>query len=186
MWAGAGTRENKMIIEEFTLDNEDTIKSFIDDMGRYYVGVPSPALLDKVFVSYYDEMVPIEMCASITVQSPEILIVRPWEPKMNKVIEKAIHAANIGLNPQADDEVVKVYLPRHLKENDIKIFGLIKVRAEKAKVAIRQNRKKARDKTKNLNTDEKSDIESKIQKQTDDSISRVEKLLNNKKKKMKL
>jgi ribosome recycling factor len=175
-----------MILNEFDLANKNSINAFIDDMSQYYVGRASSILLSKIKVKYYDKMISIDMCAAITIPSQDILIIKPYESKMVKEIEKAIHAANIGLTPMADAEVVKIYLPKRTREDNIKIFNLIKVRAEKAKVAIRQNRKRARDKIKHLSKNKKFDIEFEIQDKTNKAILEVINLLNNKKKQMGL
>lgn len=175
-----------MILETLVADNLDTINAFIDDMRQYYTGRATPMLLDRVRVKYYDQMVPIDVCGSISVQSHQVLIVRPYESRLTKDIERAIHAANIGLNPQADDEVVKVYLPQKTKEADEKTFALIKGRAEKAKVAVRQNRKRARDEIKSMASDEKNKLGSDIQKQTDKAIEEIERLLKKKKDELKV
>lgn len=172
-----------MILEKLETDNQATIKYFLEDLSRYYDGRPTPMLLDGVKVKYYDQWVPLEQASTITVQGYKALIVIPFDRGMVKDIERAIHKANLGLTPQADSEVVKVYLPSRTKESDIKIFKIIKERAETARVAIRYNRQQARsslDKDKSVTEDERRSLEKKIQKQTDDFIKQINDILENK------
>lgn len=175
-----------MNLNEFEADNKNAVGSFIDDMSQYYTGRATPMLLDRIKIKYYDETISIERCAEIYVASPELLIVRPWDTKILKDIERAIHAANIGLTPLLDGESIKVYLPKHTKEDDLKIFNLIKIRAEKAKISIRQNRKRIRNsfKSKNKNIDFNTD--KRIQDLTDKYILRIDEILKIKKRTMKL
>lgn len=175
-----------MILENLQKNNNITVAVFINELGGYYTGRATPRLLESVKVPCYGDTMSLDACALVSVKSHDMLIVRPWDPTLLPSIEKAIHAANLGLNPQADSEVVKVYLPQRTKENDIKIFKLIKDRGEQAKISIRVNRKNARNKIKELPDNERMQLENEIQKETDQRIEKISNVLSAKKKDMKV
>jgi len=174
------------MIKDLQKNNQSVIEYFLDDLVHYYTGRATPVLLDNIRVKYYDELVPLDHCASVTVKSAEMLLVMPYERSLAKDIERAIHQANTGLNPQADGDSIKVYLPRRTKESDQKIFKLIKERAEKARVSIRHNRQKARDKISGDTKDEQRRLEKQIQDDTDKSIARINEILENKRKELRV
>ena len=174
------------ITNKLERDNNKTIESFVSDLGQYYTGRATPRLLSNIKVNYYGSLVRLEDCGVIHVQSFELLVVKPWEASLTKEIERAIHAANIGLNPQSDGEVVKVYLPQKTQAANLEIFSLMKKRGERAKVSIRQNRKRARSEGKYLIPAEQDGVDRKIQTITDNFIKNVDALLISKKEAMRL
>lgn len=182
----ASVLEVVMKLEELISQNKITLSALTRDMSSYYVGRATPKLLDTVMINYHGNSVPIEMCATIQAISHDMLLVRPWERAITKDIERAIHGANLGLSPQADSEVVKVFLPRQTKENYIKIFSLIKDRAQAAKISVRHNRKLCRDTLGSLTDDERALVEKTVQRETDETIASIDLMLARKKQSMRI
>ena len=183
------------ILKRQKTQNQISIDYFIEDLSRYYTGRATPMLLDGIKVPYYGEWVPLDHAASVSVRGHDALIVTPHDKSMTKDIERAIHKANLGLNPQADSEMVKVYLPKKTKESNQKIFKIIKDRAEIARIAIRYNRQKARNELlveavkpnfDLIPEDEQHRIDKEIQKCTDEFIEKINNILENKRIELKV
>jgi ribosome recycling factor len=164
----------------------DKAISFLEtELTKIRAGKASPALLDNVKIDYYGNMVPINQAASVNTQDARTLVIQPWEKSMLHPIEKAIQAANLGMNPQNDGILIRISIPPLTEERRKELVKKAKQEAEDAKVGIRTARKEAMEgvkQIKGLPEDEKKDAEIKIQTLTDQFVLRCDKHLEAKEK----
>lgn len=117
------------------------VKSLSDDLAAVRTGRASPALIEKLSVSYYDAPTPLMQLATITVPEPRSLAVRPFDAGTLKDIEKAILASDLGLTPNSDGKVIHLNLPPLTEERRRSLVKLVHARLEDARVAIRNIRR---------------------------------------------
>lgn len=167
-----------------------TIEAFQTELTKLRTGRAHPSLLDHVRVAYYGNDVPISQVASITVGDSRTLLVTPWEKPLTQPIEKAIMAADLGLNPATAGNVIRVPLPPLTEERRREMTKLVKTEAENARVAIRNSRRDANNalkelvKKKEISEDEEKRAQEVIQKITDKFIAEVEKICQTKEKEL--
>lgn len=169
-------------IQEVSKSMDKAIHFLESELSTVRAGKASPHMLDGIQVEYYDVDTPIAQVANITSTDAKTLVVQPWEKDMLKVIEKAIIAANIGINPLNDGMVVRLVVPPLTEERRIDLVKQVKGIGEHGKVTIRNIRRDANEKIKHLQKDGLSedlakDAEADIQKKTDEYISKIDKHL---------
>lgn len=112
-------------------------------------GRATPALVEHVKVEAYGTITPLVELASITAPEPRLLVVSPWDKSIVKDIERALQAANLGMNPTVDGVVIRMSLPQLTEERRRELVKLLKAKLEDAKVSARNVRedilKKLRD-----------------------------------------
>jgi ribosome recycling factor len=165
-----------------------TIENLKKDFLRIRTGRASPALLDGIKVDYYGTPVPVSQTAAISIPDARLIMIQPWEKNMLGPIEKAIQAANLGLNPQNDGNVIRIPIPPLSEERRAELFKQCKKISEDSKVAIRNIRRDANDKVKKAEKDKQiTQDESKksldeMQKLTDKYIKIIDDMLSAKEK----
>jgi ribosome recycling factor len=163
-----------------------TISVLKENLNTVRAGRANPALLDKVQVEYYGTPTPLKSIANISVPDPRSLLVAPFDPKALHDIEKAIGAANIGINPSNDGKVIRLQIPALTEDRRKELTKLVKKFGEDAKVAIRNERRDANDHLKRLEKDgelTEDDLkadEKAVQKKTDDCVKEVDAIVEDK------
>ncbi len=157
------------------------------ELAKIRAGKASPQMLEKVHVDYYGTSTPLYQVANINTPDPRSLLIQPWEKSMIHPIEKAIQAANLGLNPQNDGTIIRINIPPLTEERRKELVKKAKADAENTRVAIRNLRKDGNEFIKDLlkkglPEDEGKEAEVKIQHLTDNYTERVEKHLGIKEK----
>lgn len=156
------------------------LDSLTHDYAAIRAGRANPAVLDKVQVDYYGVATPINQVAAVSVAEARVLVIQPWDKSMLALIEKAIQASDIGINPQNDGNVLRLTFPALTEDRRREIAKEIAKRAEDAKVAIRNIRRDGMDDLKKLKKDSaitEDDLkngEDKLQKITDKHIKEVD------------
>ncbi len=148
-------------------------------------GRASAQILDKVHVDYYGSPTPINQMAQIQVVEGTQLVVKPYDRSIVKDINHAIQAANLGLNPQAEADCVRILVPQLTQERREQLAKDAHKFAEEAKIAIRNIRREANDeikKDKELTEDDKDANLEDSQKMTDSYIKQIDQLLADKRK----
>jgi ribosome recycling factor len=147
-------------------------------------GRASTSLLDHVQVDAYGSMLPINQVGNVGVPEPRLITVQVWDKGMVKNVEKAIRDAGLGLNPQADGQLVRVPLPELSTERRTELSKIAGKYAEAGRVAVRNVRRDALDALKKakLPEDETKLQTEKIQKLTDETIKKIDETLANKEK----
>ncbi|MFA5216752.1 ribosome recycling factor [Sulfuricurvum sp.] len=143
-------------------------------------------ILDNVRVDNYGSLTPIDQAASVLATDATTITISPWDKSMLSVIEKAIMKADIGVNPNNNGTEIKLFFPAMTVDQRQDTAKKARGMAEDAKVAVRNDRKKANDKIKVLEkdklitTDESKSGQDQVQKITDKFIAKIEELLKNK------
>ncbi len=159
---------------------EKTIASLKYEYNGIRAGRANAAVLDKVQVDYYGCPTPINQMAAISVPEARILAIQPWDASSLSLIEKAIQASDIGINPSNDGRVIRLVFPALTEERRKQISKEVSQYAEEAKVGVRNIRRdcidkiKAMKKNSEITEDDQKFGEEKIQKITDEYIKKVD------------
>jgi ribosome recycling factor len=170
------------IIEAAKATMTKAISHLEGELSKIRAGKASPVMLDGIVADYYGSPTPIAQIANITTMDARTISVQPWEKNMLQVIERAIIAANIGINPQNDGVIIRLFLPPLTEERRKELVKKCGGEGEHAKVSIRNIRRDAIEHIKKLqkdgaSEDECKDAEIEAQTTTDKFISLVEKHL---------
>lgn len=167
---------------------EKAINAYSERLAEVRAGRANPAILNKVKIDYYGTPTPVSQVAGISVPEARLIVIQPWDASVLKEIEKAILAADIGINPNNDGKVIRLAFPELNEERRKEIVKDIKKMAEEAKIVIRNSRRdgideaKAKQKDGEITEDELKQAENEIQKMTDKSIEEIDSILDKKEK----
>ena len=178
------------MIDDILQDASDRMKKSIEalkhDFAKVRTGRAHPSLLEQIMVPYYGNDTPLPRVANITIEDPRTLAVVPWEKSMVPIIEKAILASDLGLNPSTSGSIIRVPLPPLTEERRRELIRVVRHEAEALRVAVRNIRRDANgelkeaQKEKLIAEDEERRGEEQIQKLTDRFINEIDKLLEKK------
>ena len=157
------------------------------ELQKIRAGKASPSMVDSIMVEYYGSPTPLNQVANVTAADARTIAIQPWEKSMIGPIEKAIMMANIGLTPQNDGELVRLFLPPLTEERRKELVKKVNAEGEVAKVSIRGNRRDAIESIKKLQKDGLSedaakDGEGRVQELTDKHIELVDRACKDKEK----
>ncbi len=170
---------------------EDSMKKAIShletELIKVRAGKANPQMLDGIVVDYYGSPMPINQVGNIAVMDARTLTIQPWEKNMLQPIERAIINSNIGLNPQNDGIIIRLFLPPLTEERRKELVKRCLGEGEQSKVAIRNIRRDAieaikRGQKNGLSEDAAKDAETEIQDLTNRFIAAVDKHLASKEK----
>src|SRR5712671_754981 len=184
-------------LTEFVMSEKDIIKetkprmeAAIDDVRRKLAtvrtGRAAVSLLDTVMVDYYGTPTPLNQMASVHAPEPQMLTVQPWDQTQVPNIEKAIRAADLGLNPSNDGKLVRIPIPPLTEERRKQLARQVHEIAEEHRTAIRNIRRDENDKLKkmlkdkSISEDAERDGLDEVQKLTDAYISKIDELSKSK------
>lgn len=165
---------------------EDHMKKAINhleaELIKIRAGKANPQMIDGIMVDYYGSPMPINQVANVSVMDARTLSIQPWEKNMLQPIERAIIAANIGINPQNDGNLIRLFLPPLTEERRKELAKKCHGEGEHSKVAIRNIRRDAIEHIKRLqknglSEDAAKDAEADVQGVTDKFTAAVEKHL---------
>ena len=122
---------------------DKTINVLKEELANIRAGRANPHLLDKLTVEYYGTPTPVNQVANITIPEARQIVIQPWDAKLLSAIEKAIHASNMGLNPNNDGKIIRLIFPPLTEERRVELTKQVRRDGENAKVAIRQIRRDA-------------------------------------------
>ena len=157
------------------------------ELIKIRAGKANPQMFDGLMVDYYGAPVPINQVANISVMDARTLSIQPWEKNMVQPIEKAIIGANMGVTPQNDGVLIRIFMPPLTEERRRELVKKCQGEGENCKVAVRNIRRDAIEQVKKLqkdgvSEDECKDAEKNIQDLTDKYIALVDKHLQAKEK----
>lgn len=181
------TEELSMILDDASDSMKKAISHLEVELTKIRAGKASPQMLDGIMVDYYGSPTPIAQVANITAMDARTLTVQPWEKNMLQPIERAIINSNIGINPQNDGVLIRMFLPPLTEERRRELVKKCNGEGEHSKVAVRSIRRDAIEQIKKLQKDGLSedaakDAEKEVQDLTDKHIALVEKHLAQKEK----
>src|SRR5215470_15671894 len=165
---------------------QKSIESLKADLAKVRTGRAHTGLLDHIKVDYYGQEMPINQVASVTLVDARTIGITPWEKKMTAVIEKAIRESDLGLNPAAQGDLIRVPMPPLTEERRRELTKVVRHEGENARVAIRNLRRDANHhlkellKAKTVSEDGERRAQEEIQKLTDRHIAEVDKLVQQK------
>ena len=172
------------MINDITSDTEDGMKKAVDsfkrDLQKIRTGRANAAMLDGIKVDYYGTPTPVNQVATVQVVDARLITVKPWEKSMLPVIDKAIRASDLGINPVSDSELVRLPIPPLTQERRKELAKVVGKQTEEARVAVRSARRDAMDmvkdaeKDKQITEDERKNGEKKIQDLTDKYIAMID------------
>jgi len=167
---------------------DKTIEAFRAEIAKIRSGKATTALLDGVKVDYYGTLTSLKQMANVSVLDAHTLSITPWDRAAVQMIEKSIMTADLGLNPASDGTNIRVPIPLLTEERRKDLMKIIKKMGEDAKVAIRNVRRDANEhlkreqKEKKISEDELKNMESDIQKFTNDHTNLIEEIIKHKEK----
>jgi ribosome recycling factor len=159
------------------------IDGFKRELLKVRTGRANLGVLDGIKVDYYGTPTPLNQIASLNVPDARLITIKPWEKTLISEIEKAIRAAQLGLNPSSDGEIVRVPMPALTEERRRDLVKVVKKMAEEAKVALRGHRRDANEmlkdflKDKQITEDEEKMGLKKVQESTDAAVTRIDEIL---------
>ncbi len=179
-------------MKETIQDAKSRMKKSIENLSRELAqinaGRANSNLLAGVEADYYGAPTPVQQLASINVPEARLLVVSPYDKTSIGDIEKAIIAANLGVNPTSDGEVIRIMVPALTEERRKELVKDVKKTGENAKVSVRNIRRDANDHLKRqqkdgeISEDELRNGSDEVQKITDSSIKDIDQLVADKKK----
>ena len=142
-----------LVFEEMKEKFSKTVHNFSTEMKSMRAGRANPHILDKITVDYYGTPTPINNMANITVPEARLLVISVWDKSALKNVEKAILAANIGITPNNDGNVIRLVFPELTEERRKSLVKELKTNAENTKIVLRNARRDAIDALKKLEKD---------------------------------
>ncbi|GGY25610.1 ribosome recycling factor [Paludibacterium paludis] len=162
---------------------QKSLEAFKADLAKVRTGRAHTGLLDHVMVDYYGSEVPVNQVANVTLIDARTIGVQPWEKPMLAKVEKAIRDSDLGLNPAAMGDIIRVPMPMLTEERRKDLIKVVRGEAEDARVAVRNVRRDANNEFKNLlkdksiTEDEERRGQDEIQKLTDKYTAEIDKAL---------
>lgn len=175
-----------LIFEEMKEKFAKTMHNFSTELKSMRAGRANPHILDRITVDYYGTPTPIQNMANITVPEARLLVISVWDKSALKNVEKAILAANIGITPNNDGNVIRLIFPELTEERRKALVKELKTNAENTKVVLRNARRDAIDALKKLEKDSEiteddlKDLTSDVDKALASEIEDVDKLTKEK------
>jgi len=178
------------VIEDFVSNAEQrmdkSVEATHDHFNSVRTGRATPALLDRITIDYYGTPTPLKNLATINAPEARMLTIQPFDPSSIKQIEKTIQESDLGLQPSNDGKLIRLPIPQLTEERRKELVKVVRHMAEEGRVAVRNVR---RDAIKHLEElvrngdvgdDEERAAETRVQKVTDDHVTRIDELLKRK------
>ena len=167
-----------------------TLEALKHELVKIRTGRAHTSLLDHITMDYYGSTVPINQVASVSVLDARTLSINAWDKKSVPAIEKAILNSDLGLNPVTTGELIRIPLPPLTEERRRELIKVVRGEGERAKVAVRNIRRdanhsfKEKIKSKTISEDDERRSEERAQKITDDHITKIDNLIEEKEKEL--
>ncbi|MBN2600805.1 MAG: ribosome recycling factor [Candidatus Marinimicrobia bacterium] len=180
------------MLNDVLIDTENRMQKSVDsahqDLAAIRTGRANPAILDSVKVDYYGSLIPLKQIANVATPDPRLLVVQVFDKHAVAAVDKAIKAADLGLNPQTDGNLLRLPIPSLTEDRRRELVKFAHKIAEEGKVAVRNVRRDANDLIKELekeheiSEDQSHDGLEKVQKLTDKFIQEIDNLFKKKEK----
>jgi ribosome recycling factor len=165
---------------------DKSVQAFKGDLAKVRTGRAHTGILDHITVDYYGAQTPLNQVAKVTLLDARTIGVTPFEKKMSQAIEKAIRESDLGLNPAAQGETVRVPMPSLTEERRKELIKVVKHEAENARVAVRNARRDAIHhlkeglKKSEVSENDERRAQDEVQKMTDRHVAEIDRLLQEK------
>ncbi len=170
--------------DELMLDTEERMEKALVSLDKEFAklrtGRASTSLVDNIKADYYGTITPVNQMASVAVPDSRTVTIQPWDKNAMAIIEKAIIASDLGLNPQNDGKLIRISIPPLTEERRKDLGKVCKKYTEESKIAIRNIRRDANDslkkmeKDKEITEDELKKATDEVQKITDSYIAKAD------------
>jgi ribosome recycling factor len=153
------------------------------ELAKIRAGKANPSMLDGIFVSYYGANTPLNQVSSLTTPDARTIFIRPWEKGMIQEIERAIMAANLGLNPQNDGQQVIINIPMLTEERRRQLVKQVGQECEHGRISVRSVRKETNELLKSIkgvSEDDVKNAEDQVQEMTNEFIAKIDALMKKK------
>ena len=166
---------------------DNALMHFEKELNTLRTSRASPNMLDNVTVDAYGSKTPLNQLGNISIPDPNTITIQIWDSSLVKQIENAITESNLGINPQTDGQMIRLPIPKLSEERRKELTKVASEYAENSKISIRNIRRdsiefnKKEKKELNLSEDDLKKTINDIQKITDEKISQIEKILEQKK-----
>jgi ribosome recycling factor len=167
---------------------DKAVEDFRREMAATRTGRANVHMLDTVTVEYYDAQMPLNQIAQVHAPEPQMITVQPFDPSSLAAMEKAIRAADLGLNPMNDGKMIRVPVPPLTEERRKEMVKHLHRILEEHRTAVRNIRRDGNDaikktlKDKKITEDDEKRALDEIQKLTDDEIKKMEEMSKGKEK----
>jgi ribosome recycling factor len=160
-----------------------SIENLKAGLHKVRTGRAHPGILDQVHVDYYGSMVPLSQVANLSLLDARTISVQPWEKGMGAKIEKAIRESDLGLNPSAQGDLLRVPMPALTEERRRELTKVVRHEGEECKVAVRNVRRDANEhlkkllKDKDVTEDDERRAQDEVQRLTDGVVAEIDRLV---------
>ncbi|MGM9665827.1 MAG: ribosome recycling factor [Eubacteriales bacterium] len=178
----------KLDNKEFEVKMQKSIEAYRNELDTVRAGRANPNILSRVEVDYYGSPTPVNQIGTISTPDARTIVIQPWDSTTLKAIEKAILASDIGITPANDGKVVRLVFPQLTEDRRKELKKQVSKLGEDAKVAIRNIRRDAMDKAKDMKKngdmteDEQKASEKSVQDLTDKYIKNIDEITASKEK----
>jgi len=173
-------------MDECTNEMAEGVDALQRDLGRVRTGRASLSLLDGIRVDYYGTLSPLNQVAKLSVPEPRMIVIAPWDKSVIGMIEKAIQASDLGLNPINDGKVVRIPIPELTGERRKELVRQVKRMGEDAKNQVRRIRREYNElfqgmsKEGEFSEDDSVRAVKQVQEQTDAHCGKIDETVKNK------
>ncbi len=155
---------------------DHAVEHTIHEFGSVRTGRANPGLLQRVTVDYYGTQTPLQQLASFSVPDARMLVVQPYDKSAITAVERAIQAADLGLNPSNDGNVIRLAFPSLTEERRHELIKVVHRLAEDGRVAVRNVRRHSKDRieSEDVSEDDIRRAEKELQILTDKHIAAID------------
>ena len=181
---------SKEILQQADTRMDATIADFKQRLTKVRTGRASLAIFDGISLDYYGTPTPLAQVAKLAIPEPTLIVAQPFDPAMIRTVEKAIMAADLGLNPSNDGKVIRIPIPPLTEERRKKMVKKVHELREDAKTAVRQVRREANDELKKaekaseISEDDSRRDQGEVQKLTDKHTDEIDEICKGKEKEL--
>ena len=167
---------------------EKTITSFKKDISTLRTGRANASMLDNIKPEVYGQQMPLNQLATVSVPEARLISIQVWDKANVNIVDSSIKKSDLGVNPQIDGQTVRIRIPDLTEERRKELIKILKNMGEKSKVSIRNIRRDANEdvkkllKEKKIGEDENKTLEKNIQKITDNNITNIDSIIQDKEK----
>ncbi len=155
---------------------DHAVEHTVHEFGSVRTGRANPGLLQRVTVDYYGTQTPLQQLANFSVPDARMLVVQPYDKSAITAMERAIQAADLGLNPSNDGNVIRLAFPSLTEERRHELIKVVHRLAEDGRVAVRNVRRHSKDaiEAEDVSEDDIRRAEKELQKLTDEHIAAID------------
>jgi ribosome recycling factor len=175
------------MLKKYYQETEQRMRKSLESLGRDLLGVrtgkATTNMLDGIKVDYYGTMTTLNQVASLSAPDPKMLVIQPWESTIIPEVIKAIQKSDLGLNPLAEGNIIRLPIPPLTEERRLDMVKLVKKFGEDCKVSLRNIRRdiieqiKKAEKASEITEDELHQGQKHVQEITDDFVKKIDEMI---------